>query len=487
MPQRSQTLPILVRAFVVLVCCLLALAEFWRTAESRRDALEATQQASINLSRSVAQHASDTLLIDDGVVRGIVEQLETHGVRDQILQSLHPFLVREAAQSSRLHGLFVYDASGNWITSSLGVTPSPINNADRDYFIHHRSIDDRKPFLGEPIVSRSDGTWVITISRRFNDAQGNFAGVVMASIRTRYFARFYEGYDIGQEGVIALINDVGQVCARLPEGDTIGQSIRGSRAFETMQAGMSGTMRFPSPVDGKPRVAAFHRVDGFPLIGVAAFSREEALAPWRRETDLHVALTLLAILLLGCMGLWLSRQLRARQAAEDQLLQWARTDALTGVGNRRAFDERLQEEAQRARRQGTSLGLLMIDIDHFKAFNDTYGHQAGDECLQRVAVAVQQCARRATDFAARYGGEELAIIVPDVERHALEALAHAVCAAVCALQIPHAQSKTAAVVTVSAGAARWRNVDADPAALLAAADRCLYDAKAAGRNRVAMA
>ncbi len=131
-----------------------------------------------------------------------------------------------------------------------------------------------------------------------------------------------------------------------------------------------------------------------------------------------------------------------------------------------------------------------MDIDHFKAFNDTYGHQAGDACLRQVAEAVRHCARRHGDMAARYGGEELALVLPGCDSNAVRELAEAVCRNVRALGIPHAESYTAPVVTISVGGASlWpgrMGADEGPVSLVKLADLALYDAKAGGRNRAAV-
>jgi diguanylate cyclase (GGDEF)-like protein len=165
------------------------------------------------------------------------------------------------------------------------------------------------------------------------------------------------------------------------------------------------------------------------------------------------------------------------ESANAQLHEMSLTDALTGVGNRAAFDVRLREECSRAARYGTPLSLLLIDVDSFKAFNDTFGHQAGDAALQTVATALR-CARP-SDFLARYGGEEFAVILPTTSREGAWVLAdrmrHAVAAAA---NVPRP-------LTISIGIGTLAPGSHDGTALVAAADAALYAAKRAGRNRVA--
>lgn len=175
--------------------------------------------------------------------------------------------------------------------------------------------------------------------------------------------------------------------------------------------------------------------------------------------------------------------------ANARLEAFSRTDGLLQLANRPYFDGRLAQACANAYRQGRPVGLLMIDVDHFKRYNDTYGHQAGDACLQAVARAVQGAMLRATDLVARYGGEELAVILPDTDAVGSSAIAARVVDAVASLGLAHAASDAAPHVSVSVGAASHIPTQRDACAplLLAQADAALYRAKAQGRNRWALA
>ena len=175
---------------------------------------------------------------------------------------------------------------------------------------------------------------------------------------------------------------------------------------------------------------------------------------------------------------------RVELRTAEQLLALALQDSLTGIGNRRSFDERLLQEVRRARRLRTSVALLMIDVDHFKAFNDEFGHLQGDTCLRSVAGTIAGLVRRPGDLVARYGGEEFAVLLPGTDLAGAAVLAEAMRAAVMALALHHLAEY--GMVTVSVGvAALWPGDDDDTgAALVHAADGALYGAKAGGRNRV---
>jgi diguanylate cyclase (GGDEF)-like protein len=180
-------------------------------------------------------------------------------------------------------------------------------------------------------------------------------------------------------------------------------------------------------------------------------------------------------------------QLQANEANE-KLVQQSATDGLTGITNRRRFDETLGVEWLRAARVGNCLSLLMVDIDYFKRFNDHYGHVAGDECLRQVAQLLQACVRRAGELVARYGGEEFVVLLPGAEVGHAEELARRCLEGIAKMALPHASSPTAGHVTFSIGIGHvYPSAGHDPASLVNAADTAMYRAKTAGRARYEVA
>ncbi len=168
-----------------------------------------------------------------------------------------------------------------------------------------------------------------------------------------------------------------------------------------------------------------------------------------------------------------------------RLARLAGQDALTGLLNRRGFDTRLNAELGRTQRQSAPLSLIMLDVDHFKAYNDFYGHPGGDECLRRIGAIFQGALHRPSDMVARYGGEEFIAILPDTNLAGALHVAEAIRLAVEAEVLPHAASPTAPHVTISLGVATVEASDRnEPKELLRAADDALYEAKRLGRNRV---
>jgi diguanylate cyclase (GGDEF)-like protein len=170
--------------------------------------------------------------------------------------------------------------------------------------------------------------------------------------------------------------------------------------------------------------------------------------------------------------------------ANRKLETLSRMDGLTGIANRRHFDNYLSAELQRSLRNKAPLSLILADVDHFKAYNDRYGHQAGDMCLKAVASAIQSAARRSTDLPVRYGGEEFAMVLPETPLDGALDVASAIAQGLAQLGIPHDGSNEHRVVTLSQGVATCGGGEISCDQLLKRADQALYRAKETGRNRI---
>ncbi|WP_052049792.1 diguanylate cyclase [Leptolyngbya sp. KIOST-1] len=194
-------------------------------------------------------------------------------------------------------------------------------------------------------------------------------------------------------------------------------------------------------------------------------------------------------------ALKLNALLAQEQLLEQQLLvdnqmlkALATQDGLTGIANRRAFDEKLAYEWKLGRRGQTPLTVVLCDVDHFKAYNDTYGHLAGDQCLRAVAGVLDTVVRRPADMAARYGGEEFALVLPNTDHEGVASILDRLRRTLQARAIPHRQSPTSACVSLSFGVSAIVPAEPlQPEDLLRAADAALYQAKAAGRDRAVVA
>jgi diguanylate cyclase (GGDEF)-like protein len=485
--------------FVAVVCLSLVAIDGWRSWNARTEQLREVAIATNNLARAMAQQADDTIQSADIVLGDMVERIETDGDDAASLQRLHAVLEARAAELPQLDGLFIYGGNGDWLVNSrLGVT-ARYNNADRDYFIHHRDHASRATFIGVPVESRSSGKWILTVSRRINHADGSFAGIALATIDIDYFKRFYQSLDIGRNGAVALIGNTGVMTLRRPSGGT-GKNVTGSELFAAYSTHRAGSALIRSGQDNVVRVNSYRALEHYPMFVTAALSQDEVLEEWRRDALLHSLGVVLLAMLLGYFGLRLVRQIELRVKAETELLatrdaleivngsleKLAMQDGLTSLANRRQFDVTLGNEFSRAMRAGTPLAFIMIDVDHFKQYNDRYGHAKGDECLRAVSMAIRRLTQnRPGDLAARYGGEEIGILLPGTELEGAMAVAGRILQAIAGANIVHAGSPLG-VVTASAGVAMLvprRGIDL-PEHLVVAADKALYIAKAEGRNCV---
>ena len=207
-----------------------------------------------------------------------------------------------------------------------------------------------------------------------------------------------------------------------------------------------------------------------------------------KSTHYLMALSVLIIAIGMCVVSWRHEQQHLdymidMREAQDKLEELSKTDQLTGLANRRAFDETLLSEFNRAMRAETPLALIMLDVDFFKNFNDSYGHLKGDNCLENVANAIKNLCKRSLDVVTRYGGEEFAVILPNSEQ--TQQLANSMREAVEALLIPHESSEVSRVVTISIGVAEIVPIPSmNPDDLVGLADKALYQAKNGGRNQV---
>jgi len=182
---------------------------------------------------------------------------------------------------------------------------------------------------------------------------------------------------------------------------------------------------------------------------------------------------------------------RALRQSQQQLMETnlelqklTNVDGLTGLSNRRHFNDYIEAEWKRGLRSQKPISILMIDVDHFKLYNDTYGHLAGDDVLRRVAAAIKQCCRRSTDVAARYGGEEFVVVLPETPFDELQQIGDSLCAAVANLNLPHSASTSAKQVTVSVGGSTQLPYSrGSSSVLIETADKALYQSKHEGRNR----
>ena len=486
--------------FVVFVCLTLLGMNAWLIYRAHSDEVAQISRANLNLAQAVTAQIEGSITEVEHVLDNIVFELERSDLTVGSLQRMQPALVNQVAAIKQLKGLFVYDAQGRWIVNSEASIDPSRNNADRDYFAHHKESQSSRPLVGPPIVSRSSGEWVIPVSRRVNDPQGNFQGVVLGTLSIPNLRNFMNKFVIGQEGAIAVILS-NRILVRRPFiNEDIGRQLPPSSLQTVFASQRSGVADSLSSVDGVQRIIGFDHTQNYPILVTVAVGKDEALQDWRTASLLQTGWVSFLCMVVAGAGTFVIRTMRLRVHAEavlreardaltdanERLAHLAQYDGLTGLPNRRYFDTRLMRAFRNAQREQQSLAIVMVDVDQFKQYNDLYGHVQGDHCLKLVADGLRSAATRPEDFVARYGGEEMAMLLPKTDAAGAELVAEAVRLAVLNQRIPHAAS-TLGVTSISLGVAVWTPSAQDTSEeMLRAADAALYQAKHQGRNKVQM-
>ncbi|MCX2897884.1 GGDEF domain-containing protein [Pseudomonas mandelii] len=490
-------LPLLKAAvlFIAAVCLCLVGLLYLQLQQSRSHDLEQAQVASTNLTRAMAQQAEDTFMNADLVLSSLADWLQADGYGAAQLPRLQKTFARRVLALNQLHGIFLFDRQGQWVVTSFEDLPHGKGVADRDYFKFHQQNASSVAHIGPAIRSRENGEWIIPLSKRVNDRNGKFLGVLMAGIKMSYFDQFFKSFSIDDNGSMFLALTDGTLLARRPFVEAqIGSTLAQGEIFQKwLPSASSGNAMVNSVVDGVMRLHGYRQLDAYPLVVSAASSQTAILKHWSDtafQSSVIVALVVLGVSLFGWVFVHQVRDSERIEAdlraAQEALELIATHDSLTGLANRRLFERALDIEFGRGARLGTSLSLIMLDIDFFKRYNDAYGHVAGDHCLAQVAGAVKACCHRKADLAVRYGGEEFAVLLPDTDLRGATVIAEEIRRKVIGKNITHSGSPTG-YVTVSLGCYSFVPSARDSVEVfIERADAALYQAKHSGRNRVAV-
>jgi predicted signal transduction protein with EAL and GGDEF domain len=235
--------------------------------------------------------------------------------------------------------------------------------------------------------------------------------VVDATLALEQFQNFYDTFNVGDNGVITLTNGVGTIVVRRPFNEAnVGRTMAGSVIFrDYVDASESRSFEYKALLDSEIRLGSYHRVRGFDLVVIVGRQKSEVLSTWWLEAKTDFLVMLATLLLIAALGWYLKRQIDKRllverqlAAANEELTAISLLDPLTGIANRRHFDQALLKEWKRAMREGTALALLLVDADHFKNYNDLYGHQQGDACLRAIAHTLANGIHRPGDLAGQF-------------------------------------------------------------------------------------
>ncbi|MBM5578622.1 diguanylate cyclase [Burkholderia pseudomallei] len=476
----------------VIVCGMLLLTLIWLFCarvlyQSHRDAYLHAVDNAHNLVLLLERDIARNVELYDLSLQAVVD-----GVNDPRIMALDPairakVLFDRAATGKYLGTISVMNEHGDIVLDSHFPHPPAVANFSyRDYFVYQRDHPKGGLYIGEPYAARlRHGAPTIALSRRITRADGSFGGVVVGTLGIDYFRSLLDGLSVGPDGTAAVFETNGLMITRLPfDPKMVGRSIADSALYAHVREHDAGVFTGVASIDGVRRLYVYKRLQGLPIVVNVSPAERHVFMQWRiRAQRLGVLMLVFGIAIVGGTAL-LARELRWRRHAEMRLQRLARTDALTGLGNRRAFDENLRSEWARALRAGRPLSLLFVDIDQFKDYNDHYGHQAGDDVLREVGGCLAVNVRRAADDVARYGGEEFVITLPDTDAKSAAAIAEYIRRAVYDLDIEHVRSPYARV-TVSIGlVTSHEHIAHSDATLVKMADAALYQAKSTGRNRV---
>ncbi|AWN37751.1 sensor domain-containing diguanylate cyclase [Methylobacterium radiodurans] len=449
----------------------------------RRDAWDKAEQTSKNLLQVIERDIARNVEIIDLSLQAIVDNLRTPGL-DAVSSEMRQLVLFDRAGTARDVGVtLVLDEHGDIAADSGALPPRKGNYADREYFRVHREQAGLGLHVGRPLVSRLTGERMLPFSRRIDKPDGSFGGVALGTLKLSYFSRLFDQLGLGRDGAINLYLRDGTRIMRHPyEEVDVGVSIVGAPTFRRFVAERSGTFVGTSVRDGVERHYAFTQVGDLPLVLNVALATADIEAGWRAKAAVIGTLVLVLCGLTAFLSLLFGRELRRRAAMQAELTHLARTDGLTGLANRRRFEEEFVRARKGAGRTARPLSLLIVDADHFKRWNDRYGHAVGDEVLRGLGRCLSASVRRPGDLAARIGGEEFAVLLPDTDEDGALRVARAIHRAVAALTVASA-GLGAGSVTVSIGLAVDAGVGLDMGDLYRRADGALYEAKACGRNR----
>ncbi|MDD1533497.1 MULTISPECIES: sensor domain-containing diguanylate cyclase [unclassified Bradyrhizobium] len=448
--------------------------------DMRRGEEALARQTLENLATTIQSDVSRNFDIYDLSLKAVASNMLLPELATVSKPIRHLILFDHATTAKHFGAIQVFDAEGRLTIDASTLDPLPENRSEEDYFRVHRDNPEVGLFISRPMLFR--GTYAIVLSRRISDTDGGFLGVVAGSIRFSYFHQLFEQLKLDPEDTITVLKRDRTIMMRRPfDLDIIGTNLNDRRSWRADNLRIGAAYSGQGPVDPTPRLYV-RGGDSGPLFVVAGKPLTAVFALWEKEAFRIGAVVLaLALFVLGST-LVLAREIGRRAEAERKLEEMATTDALTGLKNRRKFDSVIDVEWRRAMRQKAPIALVMIDADHFKAYNDSFGHQAGDQVLVGIAICISDSVSRAGDCAARYGGEEFAVLLPNTSATDAFKVAEAIRTKV------QGWSDEQVISTVSCGVASLvPTAGMDWSILVAAADKALYAAKAGGRNQSVVA
>ena len=454
--------------------------------EARRAALERAGDAAASMVVAIESDVVRNVEALNLTLQGVIASLSQPELASLSPEMRQRVLFDHSTAARQFGAIMVIDENGRLRYDSRNPSPRPVDLSDRDYFRAQKAQDAPVLSVGQPEAARASGSFVIGISKRLIYPDGKFAGVVAGTVQLSHFKKLFQDMTISPNSIITLGRTDGALLVRWPFDEAkIGKSIKGAEVFNQLKTARSGRFETAAVTDGVHRLYVYSQISDLPIFVRVGQTAGDIYAQWRSSAwTIAMVLTALAAMS-GALAWFLLRELDWHSEAERRLAMLASTDGLTGLSNRWHFDDTIRKEWRRARRERTPVALLMIDADEFKVYNDSHGHQAGDALLKVIGEAMLANMRRGTDLAARYGGDEFAVLLPGTTLEGAAKIADQIREhfnRVCREKHLEAGAK----ISIG-GACLVPERGVVHTALLTAADEALYRAKDGGRNRTELA
>ncbi len=504
--------------------------QIWASAQSRNMAIEQARFRIDELTRRAVVEQTEGLHDAANLLR-VLKRVPA--VESATPGECHQLLREIANEHLRLDMMAIMRPDGSITCTSTDVAPPTFKVADRLWFQQAIALDAPETVTSDLLISRINGTPAVIVATPCATRADGRRGVISALLSLPWFEDIATSLSASAGGAIQLVTGRdGTVISQSPKPATpIERQTLPPKLAEMIKTSDHGITEIVTP-EGETRLVGYRWLPGdavthsavivslnkaviageadqhlvFGLLTDAAALTCGVLIAWAvaeisivrplsslarmavsfgsGNLDARVRVEEFTVAELKILGRTLNRAVEQVQLRDHELEKLTLRDPLTGLANRRCFDSTLERIMKRANRSNMSVALIMVDVDYFKLYNDTYGHLAGDECLRNIAHAIAKRARSADDTVARYGGEEIALLIPNIDVHDACSMAERVVLEIRNLELPHRASPTD-WVSVSAGLAIITpGLDgSDAHHLIEAADRALYEAKHSGRNR----